>query len=160
MGRAYLVGGHRERVNVALFRGVAVREAELWRVKQFWSHVADNSWFRRCGTTRLHDCGVGYDACDPEVTQTCRTITSDQDVSLDRTNISARLELGTRSGLTGLISLWTILSECRYSSPQAVCASYRNKFQEIFSMKIIGVAYQLKSIDPLILLGVLNNVPV
>ena len=45
MGRTHLVGGHRERVNVALLRGVAVRKAELRRVEQFWSHVADNSWF-------------------------------------------------------------------------------------------------------------------
>ena len=124
MGRTHLVGGHREGVNVTLLRGVAIRKAELRRVEQLWSHVADNSWFGRCRCAWLHDCGISYDAGDPEVTQACRTIISDQDVSLDRTNISARLELWTRSGLAGLISLWTILSECRYSRPQAVWASY------------------------------------
>jgi hypothetical protein len=105
MERTHLVGGHRERVNVALFRGVAVLEAELRRVEQFWSHVANNAWFGRFRNTRLHDCGIGYDSGDPEVPQACGTIISDQDVSLDRTNIGARLELGMRSVLTGLMSL-------------------------------------------------------
>ena len=44
MERPHLVGGHRERVNVALFRGVTVRKAEQRRVEQFWSHVADDAW--------------------------------------------------------------------------------------------------------------------
>jgi len=82
VGETHLVGGHRERVNVTLFRGVAVWKAELRRIEQLWSHVTDDSWFRRCGTARLHDCGVGYDPGDPEVTQACRTIIRDQDVSL------------------------------------------------------------------------------
>ena len=130
--RTHLIGGHRERVNIALFRGVAIREVELRSVEQFWSHVADSGWFGWYRTIWLHDCGIGYDTGDPEVPQACGTIISDQDVSLDRTNIGTRLELGIRSALTGLISPWMILSECRYSRPQAACASYEDKSQSGF----------------------------
>ena len=132
IGTMYLVGGYCERINVALFRGDAVREVELLWVEQFRCHIADDAWFGRHRCTWLHDCRISYDTVDPEIPQACDTIISDQDVSLDRTNIGARLELGTHSALTGLISLWTILSECRYSRPQAACASYEGKSQTIF----------------------------
>jgi hypothetical protein len=89
MGRTYLESGHRERVNVALLRGVAVLEAELWWVEQFWSHVTNDAWFGRRRTAWLHDCGIGYDSGDPEVPQAYGAIIGDQDVSLDRTNIGA-----------------------------------------------------------------------
>jgi hypothetical protein len=92
MERTHLVGGHHERVNVALFRGVAVLEVELRWVEQLWCHVTDNAWFGRCRTVWLHDCGIGYDPEDPEVPQACSAVISDQDVSLDRTNISTQLE--------------------------------------------------------------------
>jgi hypothetical protein len=95
MGRTHLVGGHHERVNVALFRGVAVLEAELLWVEQFWGHVANNALVGGFRSTRLHDCGIGYDTGNPEVPQACGAIIGDQDISLDRTNISARLKLGT-----------------------------------------------------------------
>jgi len=38
--------------------------------------------------------GIGCDTDDPEVPQTCDTVISDQDISLDRMNIGTRLELG------------------------------------------------------------------
>ena len=126
------VNGHSQRVNIALLRGVTVREAELWWVEQLWSHVTDNAWLGRCRTTWFHDSGICYDTSDPKVPQACGTVVSDQNVSLDRTNIGVRLELRMHSALTGLTSLWTMLSECRYSRPQAACASYRNKFQTGF----------------------------
>ena len=154
----HLIGGHRERVNVALFRGVAFREVELLRVEQFRSHVPDNARFG--WATWLHDCGIDYHTGDPEVSQQCGAIVGDQNFSLDRTNIGVRLELATHPVLTGLISLWTIPSECRYSRPQAACASYEDKSQTFFSMKIIGIAYQLESIDPLIFLDVIDDVSV
>jgi len=75
--RTHLVDGHRERVNIALFRGVAIREAELRWVEQFWSHVADNSWFGCCRATRLHDCGISYDTSDTEVPQARDTVIAD-----------------------------------------------------------------------------------
>jgi len=65
MERTHLVDGHRKRVNVALFRGVAVRKVELRWVEQFWSHVADNAWFGCCRCTWLYDCGIGYETDDP-----------------------------------------------------------------------------------------------
>ena len=65
--RTYFEGGHRERVNIALFGGVAIRETKLRWVEQFRSHIADNAWFRRCRITWLHDGGIGFDSGDPEV---------------------------------------------------------------------------------------------
>ena len=68
MERTHLVGSHRERVNIALFRGVTVQEVELPRVEQFWSHVSDNALqvgLRR--TVWFDDRGIGYDTGDPEV---------------------------------------------------------------------------------------------
>ena len=121
----HLVGGHCERVNIALFRGVAVREAKLRRVEQFRSHVPETGvWFVTFRTIWHHAYGIGYYTGDPEVPQACGAIVGDQNVFLDRTNIGARLELVTHPVLTGLISQWTMLSECRYSRPQAACASY------------------------------------
>ena len=77
MEGTYLVDGHRERVNVTLLRGVAVREAELRWVEQFWGHVADNSWFGCCRTAWLHDRGIGYDTSYTEVSQACGTVIAD-----------------------------------------------------------------------------------
>jgi len=121
----HLVHGHHEGVNVTLFRGVAVREVELCWVQQFWGHITDNPWFGCCRATWLYDSGVGNHTRDPEVPKTCNTILTNQDVSLDRTNVGACPKLRTRSALTGLISLCMMFSECRYSRPPAACASYR-----------------------------------
>ena len=139
--RTHLVGGHRERINIAFLRGVAIREAELCWVEQFWSHITNNAWFGCCRTTWLYDCGIGYDTGDPEVPQACDTIISDQDVSLDRMNIGARIELGMCSALTGFISLWTMLNECRYSRPQAAWASYEDRSQTVLSIQIVEIAH-------------------
>ena len=130
VGRAYLVGGHRERVNIARFRGVAIPEAKLRWAEQFWSRVADTIVHRVRKGIRLHD--IGYGADDPKVPQLCDTIFRDQNISLDRKDFGACHELGTRSPLTGCISPCTILSECRYSRPQTACASYEDKSQIVF----------------------------
>jgi hypothetical protein len=88
-GRTYLIGGHRERVNVTLLRGVAVYEAELRWIQQFRSHVTDNSWFGCRRTTWLHNGGIGDGTRDSEVPKACITILGDQDVPLDITGIGA-----------------------------------------------------------------------
>jgi len=96
LGRIHLVSGHCQRVNVALFRGAAILELEvklLWAQK-LWGHVADNSWFATRRGTRFHERRICDDTRNPEVSQTCGTIVRDQDVSLDRTDIGARFELG------------------------------------------------------------------
>ena len=77
MESTHLVDGHCERVNIALFRGVAMREAELRWVEQFWSHIADNAWFGCCRTAWLYNCGVCYDPDDSEVPQACDTVITD-----------------------------------------------------------------------------------
>jgi len=120
----HLVRGHHEGVNIALLRGVAVREVELCWVQKFWGHISDNSWFGCCGATWFHDGGIGDDARDPKISKACNAILTDQDVPLGGTKVGACLTLETRSGPTGLISLCTMLSECRYSRPLAACASY------------------------------------
>jgi len=159
VGRRYLVGGHREGVNVTLFRWVAIREVKLRRIQQFGGHVTDDSGFGCCRTTWLYDCGVGYYTRYPEVPQAYGTLVSYQDVSLDRMDIDACPKPGTSSALTGLISLCTMLSECRYSRPQAACASYQGRSLSL-SLEIIWIAYQVQSIGPRIFLSVLGDVSV
>ena len=91
LGRIHLVSGHCQRIDIALFRGIAILEpeAKLLRVQQLWGHVADNSRFTARRGTRLHERGICDDTSHPEVPQTRGTIVSDQDVSLDRTDIGA-----------------------------------------------------------------------
>jgi len=120
----YLVDGHHERVNIALFRGIAVWEVELCGIQQFRSCVTDNPQPGRYRATRFHDGRITDHTRDPEIAKACNTILTDQDVPLDRTDVGTCLKPRTRSALTGLISLCTILSECRCSRPLAACASY------------------------------------
>ena len=96
LGRIHLVSGHRQRINITLFRGAAilVLEAKLLRVQELRCHVANNSGFTTRRGARFHEHRIGYYTRYPEVPQTRSTIISDQDVSLDRANISARFELG------------------------------------------------------------------
>ena len=82
--RKYLVGGHRERENVALLRIVAAFRAKPWWIQQFWSHIMDNSLFGCCRAVSLHDRGVGNDCCDSKVSETRIALLGDQDVSLNR----------------------------------------------------------------------------
>jgi len=85
----YLVGGHRERVHVALLRGVTIREVELGWIEQFRSHVTDNPRLGCCRATWFYDGGITDHTCDPEVAKTCNTILTDQDVPLDRMDVGA-----------------------------------------------------------------------
>jgi len=87
--RTYLVGGHRERENVTFLRERGVREAELRWVQHFRGHVTDNSRLGCCRATWLHNCGVGYESCDPEIRKARCVLLSDQDVSLYGAYISA-----------------------------------------------------------------------
>lgn len=123
--QTYLVGGHCERVNVTFLRGHGMREAKLRWVQHFRGHVTDNSQLGCCRATWIHNGGVGYEPCDLEVPQARRVFLSDQNVSLYRTRISASPNPNLCSSLTGLMPLCTILSEWRYSRPQAACASFR-----------------------------------
>ena len=103
---------------------------------------------------------MGYDTGDPEIPEACSTVFGDQNVSLDRMGIGAYLKLVTHSALTGLILLCTILIECRYSRPQVACASYGGEVSNGLYIRIIGLAYQLQPIDPLIFPGVFSDVSV
>ena len=96
LGRIHLVSGHRQRINITLFRGAATLELEgkLLRVQKLRCHVADSSWLATRRGTRFHERRIGDDTSHPEVPQARSTIISDQDVSLDRANIGARFELG------------------------------------------------------------------
>ena len=125
VGWLYLVGSHCEWVDITLLWGIAIWKAKLWWIQQFWGHVTDNAWPGCWCAAWLCDSGVSYDTHNPEVPKTCSAILSDQDVSLDRTGIGVCSELRDCSMLTGLISLCTISSECRWSRPQAAAASYR-----------------------------------
>ena len=69
-------------------------EAKLFWIQKLRCHVADNSWLATRRGTRFHERRIGDDTRYPEVPQTRGAIISDQDVSLDRTNIGTRLELG------------------------------------------------------------------
>ena len=64
--------------------------------------------------------------------------------------------------LTGLMSLCTILSECKYSRPQAACASYMEDGVSSWSFVInyMVVAYQLQSIGPPVFLDVFDDISV
>ena len=91
--QTYLIGGHREGVDISLLRRTAIREAILGRVQQLRSRVTDNSRLRGgCGTW-LHDRWIGDDASDPEVSKACVTLLIDQDIPLDVTGIGVRLNL-------------------------------------------------------------------
>ena len=88
-GRTNLVSGHRKGVNVTLFGRVAVRQVKLRWVEQFGCHVTENTGLRGCRATRFHDGGICDDTRDPAVSQACRAILADQDVSLrGRTRIN------------------------------------------------------------------------
>ena len=97
MGETYLVGGHREGVNVTLFRGIAVREVKLRWIQQFRSHVTNNPRLGRCCATRLHDGGIGDDTHDSEVPKARIALFGNKDVPLDRTGVGACLDLRTPS---------------------------------------------------------------
>ena len=86
---------------------------------------------------------MGYDTGDPEIPEAGSTVFGDQNVSLDRMGIGAYLKLVTRSALTGLISLCTILIECRYLRPQVACASYDDGVSDGIHIRIMRIAYQL-----------------
>ena len=84
MGRTYLVGGHREGVNVTLLRGISIRETQLRWAQQFRSHVTDSSRFGYCRATWLRDGGIGNDTRNSEVPKTSIALLSDQDISLGK----------------------------------------------------------------------------
>ena len=110
VGRKYLIGGHRKRVNITLLRRVAVREAKLLWIQKFWSHVTDDSRIGSRHVDSLHNSGIGDNRCDSKVPNTCVTLLSDQDISLNGLKISTGLHSWLLS-LTGVILLCTILSE-------------------------------------------------
>ena len=91
VGRKYLIGGHRKRVDIALLRRVAVREAKLRWMQQFWSHVTGGSRIGSRHVSSLHDSGISNNRCDSKVPDTCVTLLSDQDISLDGSGISTGL---------------------------------------------------------------------
>ena len=68
IGRKYLVGGHRKRVNVALLRSVAVLRDE-----QFWGQIPDDSWFGSCRDASGYNSG---DCSDSEVPKARVTLLS------------------------------------------------------------------------------------
>ena len=88
LGQAYLIGGHREGVNVTLLRGVAVREVELQWIKQFRGHVTNSPWLRCCRGTWLRNGGVCDDTYDSKVPEACDAPLGDQDVPLGMTRIN------------------------------------------------------------------------
>jgi hypothetical protein len=160
VGRTCLVGGHHEGVNVTLFRGIAVREVRFGWIQQFRSHVTDNSRLG-CGcATWLHDGGIGDNTRDSEVSKARIALFSDKDIPLDRTRLAHISIRESRSSLTGLISPCTMLSECRYSRPQAACASYRGRSLSQFVSADNGIAHKLQSINPPIFLNVFDNISV
>ena len=117
--QTYFVGSHREGVNVTLFRGFLVQIPEFLLNEQFRSHVAARANLDRHPVVCIHESGVGYYTCDLEVPQACITILADQDVSLERMDIGARLKRRTCSVLTGLTLPCITSHECRYSRPRA-----------------------------------------
>ena len=90
LGCAHLVNGHRQRVNVALLRWVAVLDVELLWIQQFRSHVADDSWLWNRRVTWLHDRRIGDDPHYAEVPEARNAILGDQHIPLHRTWISVR----------------------------------------------------------------------
>ena len=83
----YLVGGHRERMDVTVLRRVAVREAKLWWIQQFWSHVTGESRLGCCHVVSLHDIRIGDNRRNSKVSDARVTLLSDKDISLDRLGI-------------------------------------------------------------------------
>ena len=67
-------------------------EAKLFWVQKLRCHVADSSWFTARRGTWFHERRIGDDTRHHEVSQTCGTVVSNQDVSLNRMNIGARLD--------------------------------------------------------------------
>jgi len=90
----YRVGGHGKRVYVALFRRVAVREAELRWVQQLWGHVMSSRYGIGHGAA-LHDSRIDGDFRDSKASEACVTLLSDQDVSLDGLKIGKVAVFGT-----------------------------------------------------------------
>lgn len=82
VGGKYLVSGHRKRVDVALLRRVAVREAELGWVQQLRSHVTDSSRFGGCHALWLHNSAIDNNRCDPKVSEARVTLLSDKYIPL------------------------------------------------------------------------------
>ena len=101
--QTYFVGRHPEGVNITLFRGFSPSE-------QFRGNVADKITLHPSFDPGIK---ISYDTCDPEVPQAWISIIVDQDVSLERVNISACLKRRTCSELTGWTLPCTISSECR-----------------------------------------------
>ena len=93
--QTYLIGGHRERVNVTRFRGAAIIEVELRRVQKFRGHIADDPGLGNCRVTWFHDGGISNDAQHPEVPKAYITLLGDQYVSLDRTSVRTYLDSRT-----------------------------------------------------------------
>ena len=89
--RTYLIGGHREGVDVTLLRGVAVHEAELRWVQQLRGHVPDHPGLGCRGTAWFHDGRICDDARDPEVPEASIALFGDQDVPLDTKGIGTYL---------------------------------------------------------------------
>jgi len=58
-----------------------------------------------CVATRFHDSGISDDTRNPEVPKACSIILTDQDVPLNRTDISVCPELTTRSKRGSISSL-------------------------------------------------------
>ena len=79
--RAYLVGSHREGVNISLFRGAAIGSIELRGFHLLGSHIT-NKVSSGGYATGCFDSGVGDNSCNGKVRQTRDPILSDQDIPL------------------------------------------------------------------------------
>ena len=150
--QTYFVGRHREGVNITLVRENFPQLIGLQCSEKFRGNVADITFFcassnlrppeHRTERFRVHGVDIIFHASpspsppmghdniyDPKVPQACTTILADQDVSLERKNISTCFKWRTCSQLTGLTLPCTIPRECRYRRPFAASASYRKGFK-------------------------------